>query len=561
MNTAILLVAAFAKIVLVGDSTVNDEGGWGPGFRAALSPEIEIVNLARNGRSSKSFRDEGLWTTALALKPKYILIQFGHNDEPGKGPERETDPATTYRANMARYVEEARAIGVTPILVTSIVRRNFDAAGRIRRDGLVPYVEEVRRLAAEKSVPLIDLYDLTRQQSEKLGRGGSEWLGAKLPGGEIDATHLGPRGQQSIGLMAAREVVRLIPGLRPYFQEPAPSDAIQWRDAFSQPAGFYGSKEAVRIADNLLLYQHDDGGWDKNIDMAAPVTGKQPGRSTIDNDSTYTQLRYLAKIHYTTKQERFAAAFQRGLNYLFAAQYPNGGWPQFYPLRDGYWDHITYNDDAMIGVMELLRDVVDGDPEFAFVGAADRARAKRAIDKGVECILKTQVIQNGKLTAWCAQHDEHTLAPIQARAYELASLSGSESVGVVEYLMAIDHPSAEVIRAVQGAVAWFSAVKIAGIRIETKPASGTARGTDRVTVADPAAPPQWARFYELGTNRPIFVGRDGVVKYQMSEIEYERRNGYRWYIDRPGKTLEEEYPAWIKKWSQPDVRVTDSGTL
>ena len=139
------------KIVLVGDSTVNDEGGWGEGFRATLiegiSPPPEVINLAKNGRSSKSFRDEGLWAPALAAKPDFILIQFGHNDEPGKGPERETGPTTTYRANMIRYVEEARAAGATPILVTSIVRRNFNPDGKIKRDHMVPYVEEAGALA------------------------------------------------------------------------------------------------------------------------------------------------------------------------------------------------------------------------------------------------------------------------------------------------------------------------------------------------------------------------------------------------------------------------------
>src|SRR5947209_12912404 len=113
------------RIVLVGDSTVNDEGGWGPGFRASFGPNVEVINLAKNGRSSKSFRDEGLWAPALAAEPNYILIQFGHNDVPGKGPDRETDAKTTYRENMARYVDEARAAGAIPILVTSIVRRNF----------------------------------------------------------------------------------------------------------------------------------------------------------------------------------------------------------------------------------------------------------------------------------------------------------------------------------------------------------------------------------------------------------------------------------------------------
>ena len=206
------------KIVLVGDSTVNDEGGWGEGFRLSLDkavqPPYEVINLAKNGRSSKSFRDEGLWAPALAAKPAYILIQFGHNDEPGKGPDRETDPSTTYRANMIRYVQEARAAGAIPLLVTSIVRRNFDSDGKIKRDHMVPYVEEVRKIAAEEKVLLIDLYALTLAQAEALPASQRESLNAITKDGKPDTTHLGPKGRQEIGAMAAREFLPLMMGLK-----------------------------------------------------------------------------------------------------------------------------------------------------------------------------------------------------------------------------------------------------------------------------------------------------------------------------------------------------------
>jgi PelA/Pel-15E family pectate lyase len=336
------------------------------------------------------------------------------------------------------------------------------------------------------------------------------------------------------------------------------AQTVAWRDAMRQPAAWYGGAEAIRIADNLLVYQRDIGGWDKNIDMAAPLTADKraelekekrdpAAHSTIDNDGTYTQMRYLARVYTATHEQRYAAAFRRGLQYLLKAQYPNGGWPQFYPLRDGYWSHITYNDDAMIGVMGLLRDIGAKRPEFAFLNDEERTAARRAVDKGIECILKTQVTQNGKLTVWCAQHDERTLAPAKARAYELPSLSGSESVGIVEFLMGIEKPGPEVVRAIEAAVAWFRESKVSGIRVERKPAPGTPRGFDNVVVADESAPPLWARFYELGTNRPIFCGRDSVVKYSMADIEYERRNGYRWYVDRPARLLDREYPEWKKQ--------------
>lgn len=207
------------KIVLVGDSTVNDEGGWGEGFRKSFGPPVEVINLAKNGRSSKSFRDEGLWAPALAAKSDYILIQFGHNDQPGKGPDRETNPATTYRANLTRYIDEARGAGAIPILVTSIVRRNFDATGKIKRDPLVDYAAEVRNLAAEKNVPFIDLYTLTLAQSESLGPDGSKALGATTKEGKLDTTHLSAVGRQEIGVIAAREFVRLEPALKPYFRD------------------------------------------------------------------------------------------------------------------------------------------------------------------------------------------------------------------------------------------------------------------------------------------------------------------------------------------------------
>jgi lysophospholipase L1-like esterase len=209
--TSATFAASPVRIVLVGDSTVNDQGGWGPGFRSVFAPEVEIVNLAKNGRSSKSFRAEGLWKPALDPKPSYVLIQFGHNDGPGKGADRETDPKTTFRDNMSRYVDEVRAAGAQPVLVTSIVRRNFGEDGKIKQDSLLPYVEAVRALAAEMKVPLIDLYALTLAHAERLGPEGCADIDARDAEGKRDHTHLGPRGRQEIGVMAAQEFIKLFP--------------------------------------------------------------------------------------------------------------------------------------------------------------------------------------------------------------------------------------------------------------------------------------------------------------------------------------------------------------
>jgi PelA/Pel-15E family pectate lyase len=251
-------------------------------------------------------------------------------------------------------------------------------------------------------------------------------------------------------------------------------------------------------------------------------------------------LSFLARVYTAQKQERYRESFLKGVDYLLKAQYPSGGWPQFYPNLSGYYKHITFNDDAMIGVMKLLRDVAAAKPVYAFVDEARRAAAARAVEKGIECILKAQVVVNGKRTVWCAQHDEVTLAPAGARKFEAISLSGGESVGIVRFLMSIKDPSPQVVEAVEAAVAWFEQTELKGIKWVEK-------NDDRVVVKDPEGGSIWARFYEIGSNRPIFVGRDGVVKYSVADIEHERRTGYNWYVEEPVKLLTKDYPAWKKR--------------
>jgi len=337
---------------------------------------------------------------------------------------------------------------------------------------------------------------------------------------------------------------------------------IAWNDAQNKAPEWYASAEALRIADNVLLYQRESGGWPKNIDMGKPLgeddraallARKKETDSTIDNGATHTQLSFLARVYRARHQERYRESFLEGLDYLLKAQYANGGWPQFYPKLTGYYKRITYNDDAMIGVMKLLRDVAEAKPEYHFVDEARRASAAKAVEKGIECLLKTQVIVNGRRTVWCAQHDEVTLAPAPARKFEVVSLSGGESVGIVRFLMSIKDPSPAIIEAIESAVEWFGQVQLKGIKWIEKADASQPNGIDRVVVKDPEGGSTWARFYEIGSNRPIFVGRDGVVKYSLAEIEHERRTGYNWYIDEPAKLLKKDYPQWrdrIYKMSQ-----------
>jgi pectinesterase len=205
------------RIVLVGDSTVTDGSGWGLGFRQLVVGAADVINVAANGRSSKSFIDEGRWAEAIAKKGQYYLIQFGHNDEPGKGPERETDPKTTYRQNMTRYVDEARAIGAKPILLTSLVRRLYNDDGTIRTTQ-TPYVEVVRAIAAEKTVPLIDLHAITKADAEHAGDTVWADLSPLDDKGQVDRTHLNQKGSEVVGRMVAEELRKLVPQLAPYLR-------------------------------------------------------------------------------------------------------------------------------------------------------------------------------------------------------------------------------------------------------------------------------------------------------------------------------------------------------
>jgi PelA/Pel-15E family pectate lyase len=192
----------------------------------------------------------------------------------------------------------------------------------------------------------------------------------------------------------------------------------------------------------------------------------------------------------------------------------------------------------MVNILLFLRDVAGSD-DFAFVDSDRRAAARRAFDQGVACILACQIKVNGKLTAWCAQHDPTTLEPRPARTFELVSLSGGESAGILSLLMSLERPSPEVVRAIEAGVHWYDAAKLNGIR-ETR------RDGDKVIVRDESAPPLWARFYEIDTNRPFFCGRDGVKKYDIAEIEPERRNGYAWY-GTWGKKVADEHAGWTKR--------------
>ena len=198
-------------IVLAGDSTVTKAFGWGGGFVKHLEPDVTCTNMSKAGRSSRSYVDQGWWAKCLALKPAYVLIQFGHNDQPGRGPSRETDPKTTYTQFMSAYVDQARAAGAKPVLVTSMSRRIWGTDGKIHSN-LRDYVDAVKRIAADKSVPLIDLHARSIELYEKLGKVGCEDISPKTEKG-FDPTHLNAKGGDIVGTIVADELRRAVPEL------------------------------------------------------------------------------------------------------------------------------------------------------------------------------------------------------------------------------------------------------------------------------------------------------------------------------------------------------------
>ena len=348
------------------------------------------------------------------------------------------------------------------------------------------------------------------------------------------------------------------------------NSAHHWYDIFdksnvinakpNQPR--YKSTEIISIADNILLYQKDNGGWPKNYDMLAILTPAQKDsllkvknilNTTFDNSTTYSHVACLANIYSTTKLERFKAAALKGIDYILSAQYKNGGWPQYYPLEKNYSKEITFNDDNITGIMTLFKDIKENKSEYSFVDEMMRKKVMLSFEKGLQCILKNQINDAGKPTAWCQQYDEVTLQPAWARAFEPPSICNAESSGVVLLLMSIEHPSKSIIAAVENAVVWFNQSKIYNTKVKTIPAPDTTyryrySRTDKIVVNDSSAPTIWTRYYELKTHRPLFCNRDSKVVYSLAEVDRERRDGYGWYTYEPQKVLN-KYPSWHKKWA------------
>ena len=328
----------------------------------------------------------------------------------------------------------------------------------------------------------------------------------------------------------------------------ADSVSISATKMLKQPDPWFSTDEGRQAVDNIISHQLKSGGWDKGYDSSKafgpPETPKSDGQSawagigTIDNDITHTELALLARVYVLTKRDNVKESFNHGIDFLLDAQYPNGGWPQRFPLHDNYGKNITFNDNAMTNVVMLFHEISEKQSPYEWVDADRRSKIAASYARGVDCILKCQVISNGKLSVWAQQHDPVTLKPAGGRAYELPGLSGAESSTILKYLMTLDNPSPEIQRAVHAGAKWYDDSKISGKKLTRK----TGELND-----DATAGPLWARFYELDTNRPFFCGRDGVKKYALTEVEPERIKGYSWYSTH-GNTVRQHYEKWAKKY-------------
>ena len=331
-------------------------------------------------------------------------------------------------------------------------------------------------------------------------------------------------------------------------------------------ANWYASADARSIAENVISFQTPAGGWAKHTDFAQHV--RAPGElfagdsnshfiitndfdrpadvhwnyvGTFDNDATTTELRFLAKVISAAKTNNSALqnSFARGINYILAAQFPNGGWPQVWPLQGGYHDAITFNDDAVLNIIQLLRDVSLGQKDFSFASPELRAKADAGWRRGLDCILAAQVIVDGRRTGWGQQHDAISLQPVSARNYEMPSLASSESATLVLFMMQLPDPDEKTIASVHAAAAWFEKTKIMGKSFQV------VGKESRKLVDAPEAGPIWSRYYEIGTDKPIYGDRDLTIHDDVNEISRERRKGYGWFKDS-AKRVAQHYAKWAK---------------
>lgn len=318
----------------------------------------------------------------------------------------------------------------------------------------------------------------------------------------------------------------------------------------------YSAQIKDTLAEKMLVYQLPNGGWgkqlndksvvnynlaiDKNLLKKIKATGDD--HATIDNNATSREINALIKSYKTTNNPEYLKSAEKGINYLLSMQYQNGGFPQYYPNTGLYRKQITYNDNAMINALTVLYNVAEGKNDFDVVDSKVKEKSKAAVQKGIDCILKTQVLQKGTPSIWGDQYNEITMQPDKARAFEPISLATGESVNIVKFLM-MQPATPEIQKSIKSAINWFKVNKIEGYSYNVTKQNGKAvriLAEDKNSII-------WARFYDINNNKPLFGDRDGSVKYNYNDVSEERRNGYSWFGDSPEKLIDKEYPKWAQK--------------
>jgi PelA/Pel-15E family pectate lyase len=340
-------------------------------------------------------------------------------------------------------------------------------------------------------------------------------------------------------------------------------------------AAWYAGPEARHVADNIVSFQTPAGGWGKNQDRSGPVRVKGQAYvpdnisaflakgdydtpretkwnyvGTFDNNATTTELFFLARVIKALPEGEdapYRTAFVKGLRYLLAAQFPNGGWPQVWPLEGGYHDAITYNDDAVTLAATVMTDVATnkGD-EFSFVPGELRTAATDSASRALAIVLKTQVKNAaGTLTIWGQQHDALTLKPCAARNFEPPLLASDESAALLVYLMSLPDPSPELQGAIHAGIAFLKQAAVTGYIMTGK---DDPKGRHLEAKADAA--PLWPRFLDPDSAKGVFGDRDQSLHDDMNDLSLERRNGYNFYVTSPAKALK-AFQKWAKAHPAP----------
>jgi PelA/Pel-15E family pectate lyase len=338
----------------------------------------------------------------------------------------------------------------------------------------------------------------------------------------------------------------------PYISLEKFKDGMHHWDLFSKIRKYnkLDTSDVIGIANNFVAYQNNDGGWPKNIDWLAILDTdsvkmsltERYRSSTFDNSNIFPQVEYLSKVYHYTGIEKYRFSAVKGFQYILNNQHKNGGW------KGSDVDAITFNDEVMTGVMNILLDIVDNQEYYDWLDKSFKERLTAALNLALTATLKCQIEVNGMKTAWCQQHDNNTYQPVKARSYELPSITPRESTGIILFLMRIKNPGDSIVMAIESAVRWLEKSKITGykyekVKIPEVKYHETTVDYDQVFVADSTSKPVWARYYNIKTNTPFLCRRDGTVVYNLSEISFERRIGYAWYGYWP-EAVFREYAIW-----------------